>query len=83
MNLHLVLLLLSAILYQYALSAPFHKEWLLWKKEHDKAYPHREEESKRHNIWLENKKYIEEHNQEAHIHGFTLKMNHLGDLVNI
>lgn len=83
MKLHLVLVLLSAILNQCALSAPFHEEWLLWKEQHNKVYSHGEEESKRHDIWLENKNYIEEHNQEAHVHGFTLKMNHLGDLVNI
>ncbi|XP_003383726.1 PREDICTED: cathepsin L1-like [Amphimedon queenslandica] len=80
MSLHLVLLLLSAILHQCALAAPFHEEWLLWKEKHGKVYPHGEEESKRLNIWLENKNYIEEHNQKAHVHGFTLKMNHFGDL---
>lgn len=81
MIVYLILFLLCSLQCQYSYSAPLHEEWLLWKRHHNKNYPHMEEERKRHDVWLENKKYIEEHNKQAHIHGFTLKMNHLGDLV--
>ena len=59
----------------------YHKQWHLWKTEHAKAYSCQEEEIERHAIWLTNKKYIDEHNRQRHLHGYTLKMNHLGDLV--
>lgn len=74
-------LLLLWINYCCVMSAPFHKQWHLWKREHSKKYPNESEETVRHSIWLANKRYINEHNKEEHKHGYTLKMNHLGDLV--
>ena len=59
----------------------FHPEWQAWKDEHKKSYTSTSDEYLRHNVWLENKRYIENHNQNSDVHGFTLKMNHLGDLV--
>ena len=67
-----------------ALAAPkfqLGEEWQLWKTQHGKSYESQREELERHIIWQSNRKYIEAHNQNAHIMGFTLKMNHFGDLV--
>ena len=79
----IILLTVLWLSYCFISSAPIahRKHWHLWKKEHGKRYPCLEEEIKRQTIWLANKKYIDNHNQEAYKHGFTLKMNHLGDLV--
>lgn len=69
-----------------ALAAPkfqLGEEWQLWKSEHGKDYQSDREELERHVIWQSNKKYIEAHNQNSHILGFTLKMNHFGDMVRL
>lgn len=58
------------------------EEWQLWKNQHGKSYLSDLEELERHVIWQSNKKYIDAHNQNAHILGFTLKMNHFGDMVS-
>lgn len=60
----------------------FSKEWHLWKTEHSKSYEDEREELRRHAIWVSNMEYIEHHNEHADKHGFTLKMNHFGDLVS-
>ena len=57
------------------------EEWQLWKKEHGKSYESEREELERHLVWLANREYISAHNKNAHILGFTLAMNHLGDIV--
>ena len=59
----------------------FVEEWNMWKVEHGKSYGSEREELERHLNWLSSKAYIEAHNANSHIFGFTLKMNHLGDLV--
>ena len=59
----------------------FLEEWNLWKDEHGKSYGSELEEVERHIVWLSNKKYIEQHNANADIFGFTLAMNHFGDMV--
>ena len=42
-----------------------------------------QEELQRHYVWLDNKKYIEQHNMnEAEEKGFTLAMNQFADLVS-
>ena len=64
-------------------SLAFQEEWDIWQLEHQKSYKHHHEEAKRHAIWLANRNAIEEHNSRADVHGFTLKMNHLGDLVRV
>ena len=60
----------------------FVEEWSLWKGEHDKSYGSQLEELERHLVWLSNRKYIEQHNANAHLFGFTLRMNHFGDMVS-
>ncbi len=59
----------------------FLEEWNLWKGQHGKSYGSEREDLERHIVWLSNKKYIEQHNANAHIFGFTLAMNHFGDIV--
>ena len=59
------------------------EEWQLWKTEHRKSYESQREELERHLVWLANREYINAHNKNAHILGFTLAMNHLGDIVSI
>ena len=59
------------------------EEWELWKNQHGKSYRHRMEELERHIIWASNRKYIEEHNANADIFGYTVAMNRFGDLVRL
>lgn len=60
----------------------FHEEWMLWKDIHGKEYSSKKEELQKHKVWLQNKNYIDEHNAMSDVHGFTLKINHLGDLTD-
>lgn len=49
---------------------------------HSCCFPQDElEELRRHITWLSNKAYIDQHNEYADTFGYTLKMNHLGDMV--
>lgn len=57
-------------------------EWHTWKAEHGKLYQSLEEEMWRHTVWQNNMKMIQRHNTDSVTHGYTLKMNHLGDLVS-
>ena len=59
----------------------FVEEWELWKDSHGKGYRSELVELEKHLVWLSNKKYIEQHNANSHIFGFTLAMNHFGDMV--
>ncbi|CAI8023144.1 Silicatein [Geodia barretti] len=58
------------------------EEWQMWKTQHGKSYGSVREELERHLVWLANREYINAHNQNSHIFGFTLAMNHLGDITN-
>lgn len=58
-----------------------HEEWEAWKVTHGKSYLSSADEHVRREVWISNKKYIEDHNSNASHHGFTLGMNHFGDLV--
>ncbi len=58
------------------------EEWNLWKDQYGRSYGSEQEDLERHIVWLSNKKYIEQHNTNAHIFGFTLAMNHFGDMVS-
>ena len=59
------------------------EEWNLWKSKHGKSYESEHMELERHLVWLSNKEYIDQHNANSHIFGFTLAMNHHGDLVSV
>ena len=61
----------------------FLEEWEMWKEQHGKGYHSEREELERHLVWLSNKKYIDQHNVNTDIFGFTLAMNHFGDLVSL
>ena len=58
------------------------EEWHMWKSQHEKSYSSMREELDRHIVWLANREYINVHNQNAHVLGFTLAMNHFGDMVS-
>ena len=60
----------------------FVEEWNLWKTQHGIKYETNVEDLDRHLVWLSNKKFIELHNANSHIFGYTLVMNHFGDLVS-
>ena len=57
------------------------QEWLQWKLQYSKRYDSNEE-TLRHNIWTTNKKYIEEHNENADKFGYKLKLNEYADLTS-
>ena len=57
------------------------EEWQLWKTQHGKNYESEREELERHLVWLSNREYISAHNKNSHIFGYTVAMNHLGDIV--
>ena len=57
------------------------EEWQMWKSQHSKRYGSLREELDRHLVWLANREYINAHNKNSHIFGFTLAMNHFGDMV--
>ena len=58
------------------------EEWDLWKTEHGKSYQSQREELERHLVWLSNREYINAHNANSHVKGFSLKLNHFADLVS-
>ena len=58
------------------------EEWNLWKSKHGKSYESEHVELERHLVWLSNKEYIDQHNANSHIFGFTLAMNRHCDLVS-
>ena len=77
-----VLVLVSVIVLCAAdVQYEFVEEWKLWKTHHGKSYGTELEELERHLVWLSNKKYIESHNNNAHVFGYTLAMNSFGDMV--
>nr|AAF21819.1 silicatein beta [Tethya aurantium] len=57
-----------------------HEEWQLWKSQHGKSYRSGLQELERHLVWVSNKEYIDRHNANADVFGFSLAMNHFGDL---
>ena len=56
-------------------------QWQLWKTSRGKSYASAEEEAMRYSVWVDNMDYIEQHNQNAKDHGYSLKINSFGDLV--
>ena len=64
-----------------AVQYDFAEEWQAWKGDYGKRYSSELEELEKHSVWLSNKMYIEEHNSNADAFGYTLAMNHFGDMV--
>ena len=58
------------------------QQWKSWRLEHNREYASVNEELYRLSVWFSNMKYIEEHNRNADLHGFMLKMNSFGDQVS-
>eukprot|EP00111_Clytia_hemisphaerica_P004373 TCONS_00012506-protein len=56
------------------------KSWHLWKGVHNKYYPNMFVEKIRYNIWQDNSNRIENFNKLNQ--GYSLRMNHFGDLTN-
>lgn len=83
-NFHCVLLLCVCLTAQASsIGAKFKlvDEWNNWKSFHGKDYVSEKQELEKHITWLSNKEYIDQHNANAHIYGFTLGLNHMGDMV--
>jgi cathepsin L len=53
-------------------------EWIVWKEEHSKYYSDIKEEGYRLNVWMSNKRYIEENQGDT----YSLGLNHYSDLTN-
>ena len=79
----LCLFFVCLLSHAWALQAKFEllEEWNAWKGFHKKTYSSTREEVEKHVVWLSNKEYVDQHNANAHIFGFTLNLNHLGDMV--
>ncbi len=58
-----------------------HEEWKNWKLTHGTTYLSEKEEIEKHILWLSNKEYIDQHNANSHIFGYTLALNQFGDMV--
>lgn len=58
------------------------EEWRAWKGFHSKSYASEVEELERHLVWLSNKEYINQHNLNSDLFGFTLALNDFGDMVS-
>ena len=85
---HLMLVIIATIICLITLShgSPVYQhsqEWRLWKSDHRKSYTTSSEELERHFIWLSNKKYIDAHNANVHVFGYSLSMNQYGDMVRV
>ena len=84
MHLTLVVSATIASLISLSYGAPVYQhsqEWRLWKSRHVKSYTSSSEELERHLIWLSNRKYIDGHNANVHVFGYSLSMNQYGDMV--
>ena len=60
----------------------FQVSFSLLPQQLSKKYVSEEEEVRRMNIWAMNKKYVEMHNANADLYGFTTGMNEYADLVS-
>lgn len=76
-----VLALLATVVATARINLQHPEEWLQWKSQHGRNYDSQREELERHLVWLSNREYINGHNKNADIFGFTLAMNHFGDMV--
>ncbi len=63
-------------------SLVYGEQWGAWKQQFGKSYRSEDEELERYDIWLDNLLYIENHNLNASQHGYSLRMNSLGDMVS-
>ena len=80
-----VLVLLVAAVSVHAASSEVklehQEEWQMWKAQHGKSYESQLEELERHLVWLGNREYINAHNKNSQVTGFSLRLNHLADWV--
>ena len=77
----LTLLLLIATCV-YALPTEYDDQWEAWKTEYNKVYKDDIEEAHRKEIWMKHLVYVQKHNAQSDVHGYTLAMNLFADLVS-
>ena len=79
-----IILFISSVLVMASCEVQFQhpEEWQLWKTQHKKSYGSQREELERHLVWLSNREYIDAHNANSDVFGFSLAMNHFGDTVS-
>lgn len=74
-----VLLAIVGVAMSHPLQDPLSDpNWKAWKSFHGRFYKDLKEERIRNFVWQDNLKRIVRHNEEGH--GYTLAMNHLGDM---
>ena len=56
-------------------------EWESWKAKYKMEFPDRHSDHRRRGIFESNMRFIEGHNSNAKLHGYTLGMNAYGHLV--
>ena len=83
MNLLVLLTVAVASAQAVSFSQLVMSEWEQWKVTHEKTYQSPLEEKFRLKVYMENRAKIAKHNRLAELgkHGYTLKMNHFGDLL--
>lgn len=59
------------------------EEWEQWQVAHGKKYLDVREMVESHSVWMANREYIEQHNTNAQLFGYSLRMNQFGDLVSM
>ena len=74
----LTLLLLIATCV-YALPTEYDDQWEAWKTEYNKVYKDDIEEAHRKEIWMKHLVYVEKHNAQSDVYGYTLAMNLFAD----
>ena len=77
------LLLVLALVALAAAKFEYTQEFQDWKVKYNKVYETKETELERQIIWESNKKFVENHNANSDMFGFTVAMNEFADLVSI
>ena len=54
--------------------------WIQWKLQHGKTYPSYQEEQSHMNVWLDNYKFVNEHNSRTDV-TYKVELNFLADQV--
>ena len=56
--------------------------WIQWKLQHEKTYPSYQEEQSHMNVWLDNYKFVNEHNSRTDV-TYNIELNFLADQVHV
>ena len=71
----------TATVYKEEGGASYYDQWMAWKRGNGRWYSSSQEEETRFAVWKENLEYIQQHNSNSDLYGFTLRMNSYGDMV--